>query len=168
MLNPQLFRQAARVAQLQAPRFSPRTTLAASSARHFSYTPCRFDKSSNDDHDAASTSGTPGESGGHEGQYARTDKSVRVEYPDEGVLPASQPVQGRGGSHFKRTLASFSLEGRVAVVTGGARGLGLVMAQALVASGADVALVDMNVEEARKSAQGLVDTYKSENPDAEK
>lgn len=59
-------------------------------------------------------------------------------------MPRSAPVQGRGGHHFKHTLASFSLEGRVGVVTGGARGLGLVMSQAMVISGADVALVDLN------------------------
>lgn len=80
----------------------------------------------------------------HEGSFARTDKDVRVEYPEEHELPSSVPVQGRGGLHFKRTLASFSLEGRVGVVTGGARGLGLVMSQALVVSGADVAIVDLN------------------------
>ena len=45
---------------------------------------------------------------------------------------------------MKRTLPSFSLEGKVAVVTGGARGLGLVMGQALVQSGADLAIVDLN------------------------
>jgi hypothetical protein len=61
----------------------------------------------------------------HEGPFARTDSSVQVEYPEEDDLPSSAPVQGRGGLHFKRTLASFSLEGRVGVVTGGARGLGL-------------------------------------------
>ena len=82
----------------------------------------------------------------HEGTFARTDKGVRVDYPEEIDLPASAPVQGRGGMHFKRTLASFSLEGRVGVVTGGARGLGLVMSQALVVSGADVAIVDLNSE----------------------
>ena len=59
-------------------------------------------------------------------------------------MPKSAPVQGRGGMHFRRTLASFSLEGRVGIVTGGARGLGLVMSQALVVSGADVAIVDLN------------------------
>lgn len=48
--------------------------------------------------------------------------------------------------HFKRTLASFSLEKRVAVVTGGARGLGLVMSQACMLSGADVAIVDLSSE----------------------
>jgi D-arabinitol 2-dehydrogenase len=79
-----------------------------------------------------------------EGSFARTDSSVQVEYPEEGDLPPSTPVQGRGGLHFKRTLASFSLEGRVGVVTGGARGLGLVMSQAMVISGADVAIVDLN------------------------
>jgi len=36
------------------------------------------------------------------------------------------------------------MEGKTAVITGGARGLGLVMAQALCTSGADVAIVDMN------------------------
>jgi len=85
-----------------------------------------------------------GGSGEHEGSFARTDKDVRVEYPEEHELPSSVPVQGRGGLHFKRTLASFSLEGRVGVVTGGARGLGLVMSEALVVSGADVAIVDLN------------------------
>jgi D-arabinitol 2-dehydrogenase len=45
---------------------------------------------------------------------------------------------------MKRTLPSFSLEGKVAVVTGGARGLGLVMGQALVQSGADLAIVDLD------------------------
>ena len=79
----------------------------------------------------------------HHGQYARTDPTVQVEYPEDHDFPRSDPVQGRGGMHFKRTLASFSLEGNVGVVTGGARGLGLVMSQALVISGADVAIVDL-------------------------
>jgi hypothetical protein len=87
-----------------------------------------------------------GANGEHEGTFARTSKTIKLEYPGEHDLPKSTPVQGRGGMHFKRTLASFSLEGRVGVVTGGARGLGLVMSQALVVSGADVALVDLNRE----------------------
>ncbi|APA11008.1 hypothetical protein SS1G_03290 [Sclerotinia sclerotiorum 1980 UF-70] len=103
----------------------------------------------------------------HEGSFARTDSSVHVEYPEEHELPSSKPVQGRGGLHFKRTLASFSLEGRVGVVTGGARGLGLVMSQAMVISGADIAIVDMNKEEAEKQAGELVASFKRENPGAE-
>ena len=80
----------------------------------------------------------------HAGSFSRTDNTVSIEYPGEDMEPTSVPVQGRGGMHFKRTLASFSLEGRVGIVTGGARGLGLVMSQALVISGADVAIVDLN------------------------
>jgi NAD(P)-dependent dehydrogenase (short-subunit alcohol dehydrogenase family) len=48
--------------------------------------------------------------------------------------------------HMKRTLASFSLESKVGVVTGGARGLGLVMGQGMVISGANLAIVDLNSE----------------------
>lgn len=80
----------------------------------------------------------------HEGSFSRTDNTVSFVHPEEHEMPRSSPVQGRGGLHLKRTLASFSLEGRVGVVTGGARGLGLVMSQALVISGADVAIVDLN------------------------
>jgi D-arabinitol 2-dehydrogenase len=168
MFRSNFIRQIARTsaqAPRAAPRATPRTAQPAIVARSFSSAPIRLDKDSKRDGvDAATTSGEPGESGDHEGQYARTQDNIRVEYPEEDDLPRSQPLQGRGGFHFKRTLASFSLEGRVGVVTGGARGLGLVMAQALVTSGADVAIVDMNRDEAQRSAQGLIDTYKAENP----
>lgn len=76
------------------------------------------------------------------GEYSRTDDKIRVQYPEDKDLRKSGPAQGRGG--IKRTLASFSLEDKVAVVTGGARGLGLVMSQGLVTSGASVAIVDLN------------------------
>lgn len=46
---------------------------------------------------------------------------------------------GGGGAHGLPPLATFSLQGRVGVVTGGARGLGLVMGQGMVVSGADLA-----------------------------
>jgi hypothetical protein len=41
-------------------------------------------------------------------------------------------------------LSTFSLDGRVAAITGGARGLGLSMARALREAGARVALVDLD------------------------
>lgn len=69
---------------------------------------------------------------------------INIPHPEEHEMPRQLPVQGRGSFHFKRTLSSFSLEGNVGLVTGGARGLGLVMTQALVVSGADVAIVDLN------------------------
>ena len=95
--------------------------------------------------------GKPG--GLHEGSFSRTDDQVSFKYPDEGNFSPSQLVQGRGGAHHKRTLASFSLENRVAVVTGGARGLGLVMGQALVASGADLAIVDLNSQSSQNRCE---------------
>jgi hypothetical protein len=39
---------------------------------------------------------------------------------------------------------AFSLIGKLVLLTGAARGLGLVMGQAIVASGADLAMVDLN------------------------
>lgn len=78
------------------------------------------------------------------GSYSRTDPGVEVEYPEEHELPQSKPVRGIPGQYVKPTLASFSLDGNVGVVTGGARGLGLVIGQGMVYSGSDLALVDMN------------------------
>lgn len=80
------------------------------------------------------------------GSYARTDDSITVEYPSQGSLPPSRPISGAGlaGAKLFPTLASFSLKGRTAIVTGGARGLGLVMGQGIVVSGADLAIVDLN------------------------
>ncbi|KAI4169524.1 MAG: hypothetical protein LQ343_005664 [Gyalolechia ehrenbergii] len=103
----------------------------------------------------------------HAGSFSRTDNTVSIAYPGEEFEPSSTPVQGRGGMHFKRTLASFSLEGRVGIVTGGARGLGLVMSQALVISGCDVAIVDLNKEEGERQAKELMDHFSVENPGAD-
>ena len=89
----------------------------------------------------------PEEEGRHkanEGRFARTDENVRIEYPDETGIPPTKIVRGAGGVHYKRTLPEFSLENKVTIVTGGARGLGLVMAQSIVTSGSDVAIVDLN------------------------
>src|SRR5690349_22495701 len=49
------------------------------------------------------------------------------------------------------------LEGKVAVVTGGARGIGLACAQALSAAGARVVLADIDLQEAEKRAVELGD-----------
>lgn len=102
------------------------------------------------------------------GSHSRTDGDIEVEYPAEHELPSSKPVPGTGGQYVKPTLPTFSLDGRVGVVTGGARGLGLVMAQGMVSSGANVALVDMNKDEAEKQTKLLIDAFKKENPNAER
>ncbi|KAK3722977.1 hypothetical protein LTR37_002123 [Vermiconidia calcicola] len=167
MFKHNLLRQ---VSRASATGLRPPTVAAATrcATRPFSNAIGLRDK--NDDEHQFDQYSTSGEQGAdiHEGQYSRTDKRIRVEYPEEEGLPRQKPVQGRGGYHFKRTLASFSLEDRVGVVTGGARGLGLVMSQALVISGADVAIVDMNKEEADHQAKILVEGFKKENPGAEK
>ncbi len=80
----------------------------------------------------------------HEGSYSRTDSTVQVEHSSKKDLPKREPVEGRGGLHYKKTYSSFSLEGKVGVVTGGARGLGLMMSQALINNGADLAIVDLD------------------------
>lgn len=93
---------------------------------------------------SATNQAPAGAAGEHEGEFARTDESVQIEYPPDSEMPAQPVVRGRGGMHFKRTLAQFSLETKVSLVTGGARGLGLAMGQGLVASGSDLAIVDLN------------------------
>lgn len=56
---------------------------------------------------------------------------------------------GKGDSFV---LSAFSLEGKVAIVTGAAQGLGEVMARHLAASGADIAVVDINGDKGRDTA----------------
>jgi hypothetical protein len=149
MFKPSVARQALRAANQATAR--PAAVQGASrsslliNTRCISSTASRFqDDSKNDPKLRSTTAAPPGASGPHEGAYARTDESVVIEYPKDDEMPRSRIVQGRGGMHFKRTLASFSLENKVSIVTGGARGLGLVMGQALVASGSDLAIVDLN------------------------
>ena len=53
-------------------------------------------------------------------------------------------------------LDQFRLDGKVAVVTGGARGLGRGMAEGLAQAGADIALVDiLDMSDAKASIEGL-------------
>ncbi|EGR46815.1 uncharacterized protein TRIREDRAFT_65433 [Trichoderma reesei QM6a] len=98
------------------------------------------------------------------GSHSRTDAEVEFEYPPEHELPSSEPVSGTGGQYVKPTLAGFSLDGNVGVVTGGARGLGLVIGQGMVFSGADLALVDMNSEIPRASSGSLTADTRSSVP----
>jgi len=115
MLRSQLLRAATRAERSFSIAQSQYVIAPPSTRKAFHASSC----SSKDEKQPLAAS-VPSDIGG--GALARTDPTVEVEYPEEGELPSSTPVQGRGGLHFKRTLASFSLEGRVSVVTGGARG----------------------------------------------
>ncbi|OAR02554.1 hypothetical protein LLEC1_05745 [Akanthomyces lecanii] len=128
------------------------------------------------------------------GSHSQTDSDIEIPFPPEDELP-SEPVRRAGGQYVKPTLQTFSLDKNVGLVTGGARGLGLVIAQGMVYSGADVALVDMNSEssrelthrfaqilclalrsladlfteeEAEKQTKILVEAFMRENPNAER
>src|SRR4029453_8555640 len=52
-------------------------------------------------------------------------------------------------------LDSFRLDGKIALVTGGARGLGLTMATALAEAGADVAVTGRSIGPAEESAKAI-------------
>ncbi|KAJ5665529.1 Glucose/ribitol dehydrogenase [Penicillium maclennaniae] len=146
-----------------------RPALSATSTRPFSRTAIRAkEEDPNKDPILAATNrAEKGASGEHEGEFARIDDSVQIPYPPDSQYPAQPVVQGRGGMHFKRTLAQFSLENKVSIVTGGARGLGLVMGQGLIASGSDLAIVDLNKNEAEESAYKLIEQIRKENPGME-
>lgn len=99
------------------------------------------------------------------GEFAKTDDSITIRYPGHGFAKEESPDHD-GGRHFQRTLASFSLEGKVCVVTGAARGLGYTMTQAFMESGAEVAIIDLNKETAEQSAQELAEWFHSQDEDA--
>jgi NAD(P)-dependent dehydrogenase (short-subunit alcohol dehydrogenase family) len=55
----------------------------------------------------------------------------------------------------------FDLQGKVAIITGGSKGLGLAMAAGLASAGASIMLVSRNGEEGMLSAKDLSKTYEA-------
>ena len=56
----------------------------------------------------------------------------------------------------------MKLEGQVAVVTGGAQGIGRAIAEQLAKEGAKIVITDINAEAAQKTAKEIADKYKTE------
>ncbi|MBU1147151.1 MAG: SDR family NAD(P)-dependent oxidoreductase, partial [Candidatus Omnitrophica bacterium] len=54
-------------------------------------------------------------------------------------------------------MCELTLEGKVALVTGGARGIGKEIALSLAREGANIALCDVNLEETEKTAKEIRD-----------
>lgn len=54
---------------------------------------------------------------------------------------------------YDNVVPSFRLDGRLAILTGGSGGLASVVSRALLAQGADVALIDMNLERTKQAAK---------------
>src|SRR5204862_3374779 len=60
-----------------------------------------------------------------------------------------------GGYRMTTALDRFRLDGQVAVITGGARGIGRATAEAFVAAGSRAVLADRDIDEARRAAAAI-------------
>ena len=56
-------------------------------------------------------------------------------------------------------IKQFDLSGKVALVTGGSKGLGLAMAAGLASAGAKIMLVNRNAEEGNQAAKDLATDF---------
>lgn len=95
---------------------------------------------------------------------ATTQDHVVIDYPD--VLERDPKDYGHSttgpgvGRHRSRTLESLSLNGKVCVVTGAARGLGNLMARTLVESGANaLAIIDLDPEISAQAAKDVEEWF---------
>jgi len=59
----------------------------------------------------------------------------------------------------KNIFDNFSLKGKVAVITGAARGIGYAIAECYSQAGADIAIIDYNIDVAKESAKLLSSQY---------
>ncbi|KAG8745597.1 hypothetical protein FRC10_007488 [Ceratobasidium sp. 414] len=92
-------------------------------------------------------------------EIAATDESVSRSWDEKAKRQdVGHATIGPGhGRHQARTLASFSMEGKVCVVTGAARGLGNLFARTFVESGCtSIVLMDLKQEDAQRAADDLV------------
>ncbi|CAE7154004.1 unnamed protein product [Rhizoctonia solani] len=92
-------------------------------------------------------------------EIAATDDSIAHGWRETRDLGHATIGAGHG-RHQARTLASFSMEGKVCVVTGAARGLGNLFARTFVESGCTkIVLMDLKQEDAQRAADDLVEWF---------
>lgn len=144
------------LAKTAARTIVPRAAPFAASVRPLSTSPRVWAKNNSKSHRAEDPERAP---------FARTLDEVIVPYPEDSSRHPRDDVGhnttgGRVGRHTQRTLASFSMEGKVCVVTGAARGLGNLIARTFVESGANsIAIVDLNEEECQHAAKEVKDWF---------
>lgn len=63
---------------------------------------------------------------------------------------------------YENVVPSFRLDGKLAILTGGSGGLASVISRALIAQGADVALVDMNLDRTTQAAKDVLEWAQTE------
>lgn len=92
----------------------------------------------------------------------RTDRRRTQSFVEEsdntegvGMLRTPQEVVTAGITNEPEIFTLFSMRGRSAIVTGGARGLGITLAAALVEAGADVYCVDILPEPSQEEWKAL-------------
>ncbi|EPQ31965.1 uncharacterized protein PFL1_00164 [Pseudozyma flocculosa PF-1] len=147
-----------------ARQVASRSHLAPALARNLSTTPNLLTKHNGSDRkpdakDKAATAATAAKL--DKPPFARTVDEVTIPYPDDSTRHPSKDVGhsttgGKVGRHTQRTLASFSMEGKVCVVTGAARGLGNLIARTFVESGANhVAVLDLKPDECKQAADDI-------------
>src|SRR5215207_3317807 len=76
--------------------------------------------------------------------------------PRHGPDPKIRTVIDSGGSpHFRVLIPVVDINGSVALITGGASGLGLATAEALSAAGAKVVILDLPSSKGQERAEAL-------------
>ncbi|GAA5922686.1 hypothetical protein JCM1841_001105 [Sporobolomyces salmonicolor] len=98
--------------------------------------------------------------------FSTTRPDIRIPYPDESdftpgdIGHSTDGANVDVGKHTRRTLASFSMTGKVCVVTGAARGLGNLFARTFAESGSNaIAILDLDQKMAEQAADDLVDWF---------
>jgi len=85
----------------------------------------------------------------------RIDETSSFGTGSSGHVAQEGGVMSTGGVERGKVARAFDLSGRVAIVTGGARGIGRSAAGLLADAGADVVVADVNGDQAKEAAESI-------------